>query len=434
MVKNIVLQRRFFIFLIIFLPFYPLLRALLLTKNVWPSLLSTSSYIRDITIIIGFIIAATYRIVSNKKFTIKKSLMTFGVILFLLSSIYGFVISLIYGNFVLALKALHVTILPMIIYITILMSKGLGYSSFTKLYSVIIKLGLVLIFSGFFFYIYRPNFYVEIFNAFRPEYAGTLFPINYTRMVGIIFSPNVFGAFMAIISIIAFNWPIQKYNIRLIFWFSTIATILSLSRGSWIFLVSGLLTSVIFKRKKSLITVSKYFFVVILLMLITYNIFPKSWKIIEERGNTLFFFERGSAYERTETWKDALNIFMHRPFGCGLGVGGQINLGNEKTFKMFGIEVIDGYYLKIIVETGLMGILSFLIFLICSITQLVLSIKKTDHFIKMHHIVTTSILIGLCFQSVGSNPFDFIIISPFIWLFLGISNDIFTQTKHKELR
>ena len=202
------------------------------------------------------------------------------------------------------------------------------------------------------------------------------------------------------------------------------------------FLFSGILVSMIFvfrnyyffRYSLKIILISSIFLLVIF---ITFN---DAASLIFDRFSSLNFQKYSAFSERTDNWKVALNSLQEQPFGYGLGVGGQINLDNYKSYQISGgITVIDGFYIKLLAETGLIGILSFMIFIFLSIIQLINSIVRSENTQKAFHVVTLSILIGFCMQSIGSNPFDFITVSPILWILLGLSNNLYANSKNRGL-
>jgi len=425
---------RIIIYLTIFLPFYALIRAILL-KNQLFTPLTLTAYIRDFLIILALMIVfASKAVMQRKKIDIrfkKNSFLDLGVIILLSNYLYGFIISLIRGNFLLAIKAVHISIIPIFLFYIIKNSKKITEEFLIRFYNIFALMGLIVGISGLFFYFFKPIYFGELFAVFRGMGENPNLIINYGRMVGIFLSPNVFGSFMAIVGILSYTligYSRKDYYYVFIFLLSLISVLFSLSRGAWGFLTIGLFVSTLLNLRNKGINKK-----MILISIILVSFFILSFLLPENIQGILIgrfkslFETSSSAYQRVIGWSDVLERILYRPDGFGLGIAGYNMINQPELARKLGISVIDGFYVKIIAETGVIGILSFILFIFSVIKLTINSISLAKNWIRLHNIITLSIFSGLLFQFIGSNVLDFIAISPFIWIFIGISNQLYLR-------
>src|SRR5690606_21143267 len=112
-----------------------------------------------------------------------------------------------------------------------------------------------------------------------------------------------------------------------------------------------------------------------------------------------------SSYGRVLDWKYALNIVKENFLGLGIGVGG-INMVDYSGSLNLG--VIDGFYIKTIIETGIIGLFSLCVFIACSIIGLIQLIHSPKVKNKNYYILVLAIFIGVLVQNFGSNVFDYV--------------------------
>lgn len=417
------------ILLITFLPFYSFLRVICEFNN-FSFLLEPLSYFRDIIILILFFVAILYSIARFRKLNIFLSYMTVGVLLLLLNYCFGILIGIKNGYSFLIPKAIHISIIPLYLYFALLLIKEFIKKDINDLIIKRIQiLAIVIVIFGLVLYFIKPEFYIRFLALFRVE--SYYWAKNYIRMVGIFFQPNSYAAFISIALMITINkYYLQKNRagLCLILLFS-FAVIMTLSRGAWMSVIVSVTVS-LFYWKSNRVILNYFFkgsFIVTIILIIIFLYKPNLFHYVIDRFSSLRF--SGDAFDRSNSWGIVLKSFINNPFGHGIGIGGQIThnagdiIGNNK------IPVIDGFYIKTIAETGIVGIVLFFAFSFLSIVQLINAIRISDQNNRVIHITVLSIFCGVIIQCVGSNVFDFINIGPYIWLLLGISNNLYIKQK-----
>ena len=107
-----------------------------------------------------------------------------------------------------------------------------------------------------------------------------------------------------------------------------------------------------------------------------------------------------STSARIMSWKDAFNAWIKHPF-IGYGVTGY--------------RFVDAQYIRVLVETGFMGLVTFL-FLISTILARIKGIyhSSTDPFERGLSMGFIASIIGLLFHAIGANTFIIVrIMEPF---------------------
>ena len=106
---------------------------------------------------------------------------------------------------------------------------------------------------------------------------------------------------------------------------------------------------------------------------------------------------------RSEQASKGFDLFFHYPFGFGLGAA-----GNKAS--AYHMQVVpDGNLIRILVETGIVGMASFVI----------MNIKAVYQGIKNKYYYMTVIILLFLMHSVGSNVLDFYYGSFVYWYILG---------------
>jgi len=410
--------------LVLFLPYYSTIRGLSIIHL--PSLVSSIiPYLRDLIILSALIFIKEKKTLEGISFFIK---------LYILILVFFAFITLFRGYGVVALKSIHLSLFPILAFYIARNVQNNNPLFFIKFLNFYIYNGLFVSIISFYFYFFRPQFYNEIFNLIYIS-DNTNAALNYTRMLGTFFSPNVFGVYMASLSLMSFIKIVNgKKNILnyFILFLTTINLILSFSRGSWVLEFVGLFTICLF-NKKSFFTLLKVSFMTFILGSLTlsslaYSSSMNIKEIISSRFNTLFSFENNTAYNRFENFDKVIINLNKNPLGSGLGAGSQSSAGNVDFFKEVNIGVIDSHYLKTLSEGGFLSLFIFLLLAIVILTSLIKKIKKSSKFftdlflLKREFLIfTLALFLGILTQSIGSNPFDFISTAPILWMFLGIS-------------
>lgn len=210
------------------------------------------------------------------------------------------------------------------------------------------------------------------------------------RLVSTFLDPNLLGAFLTFSFVLTF-WellgkPFGNFRsfIKSNKWDVIVATligvalILTFSRSAYLMLFISLFSILIFKNRKVLIAV-------VIFGIISYFVFPPIADRIDGALNI-----DASANERFSSWDKGLTIFQQNPI---LGAGfNNIRAYSQKlellkTFSADGGNSgsgVDSSLIFILATTGLVGFLSFMIFIVKIISDLVASAtEKTKFFYNL---------------------------------------------------
>lgn len=244
--------------------------------------------------------------------------------------------------------------------------------------------------------------------------------------------PNTFGGYLvfmiAIASGILLNWKTEngmyKIMLRVLIIFSFIALLFTLSRSSYLAFTAMFFALIIFSEKKWPMLAILAF----ALVLSPYAL-PKS---VKERVFFTFMQpkERGqievgglridtSTSDRIRSWRNAMSDFIKKPvFGYGVT----------------GYGFMDAQLPRILMETGIIGLLAF-IYLLYSIFTMAYERLKTlsDTFNRGLVIGFLTGFVALFFHAIGTNTFIIVRIMEPFWLFTGIVIMLPVLEKEKEL-
>lgn len=398
-----------------------------------PTINSSINLIRDIFILVLFVIAY----LNNKKRMVIMNKMTLAVNIFIISLMIPFLLTTLKGYIGVAIQSAHLTLIPVLIYFSARSAQKNDLNFFPCFVRFFLYTGLSVGLISIYFYFSRPQLYIDLFTVLFTVDGSTSgeVALDYVRMMGPFFSPNVFGNYMATLSIMCFV-IIVRGNRAIIYWFiffiSTANLILSFSRGSWLFEIIGLIL-VFIHLKGSIKAFAKIVVISILafnlgILSLTYSSTIDLNDVINLRLSSISSSE-SDVYQRFGNIDNVIKIVSENPLGAGLGAGSQASYGNSEFVREAGVDVIDSYYLKVLAEGGLLGIILFVYSLLFSAIILVRKLKKVpqkpvNFYVERKNfvLISLSVLVGTVFQSVGSNPFDFIATAPFFWIFLGISS------------
>lgn len=122
---------------------------------------------------------------------------------------------------------------------------------------------------------------------------------------------------------------------------------------------------------------------------------------------------------RVGLWKTSIKQLRNHPFGLGLGKAGHIakRYENEQNKLQMGGAATDGWYLKLALETGVLGLLLYLTILVAVVVYWYKYYRK-----KGYDWVSLLFVIGVFvnIQNIVSNVNDFFLFSYFYWLVFGI--------------
>ncbi len=395
-------------FLIFFLPFYSWIRVAIVHEGF--SLFSPIfNSIRDFIILLMF-----FRSLGRREITLVKSdyvWLLFGCVWF-----YGLFLTFLFRYPTLGLSGVHLSVIPALLYLTVAYSKE--QFDYSKIGHVFLKVSFVVALLGLVSYVLKPPYFQTLFALSGCQIDAS----DYIRLVSLFLTPNVCGCYLSIAFCVALYYFIseERYFYLIPIVISLLCVFLTLSRGSWMFLLVTILLSFMFFKFKNFVGLV---LVVLLVLLCSVYIndfsFNQSVSMTEhgeKRFLTLFDFSNESSFGRMGNWIDTIDMLLNQPTGFGIGVGttAQISLGNVADVK-----VIDGFWMKTIAETGLMGLFYCLFFVGWCISKVVTSLRLENSKCGLLPLLICS---GFFVQSFGSNPFDFISVAPFFWIVIGLAS------------
>lgn len=292
-------------------------------------------------------------------------------------------------------KAINYNLLPSMLYI-------MGMVSVRKednVLSLIVYSNSIILFIGLLIYFLFPEFYWEKYYAA----GGSL--LRFGSYIG---SIQVGSIAVVNIPLIFSNKLKIHLKIKLVLLIiSIISIILCAQRSTYINLVivTILLLTVSFKIKSklNLFRTVRVAIVLIISGILVFQIFDN---FIGEQLKNYFLMrimsiDDGMITDRSGQWIVAINYFLKFPYGMGLGAGG------DKASALGMLLIPDGSYLRILVETGLFGISSFI-----GINIIAIMNKKASIY---HKIALTTYLLA----AIGNNVFDLYYSSFIYWILLG---------------
>lgn len=293
------------------------------------------------------------------------------------------------------IKALSYNILPSMLYIVGMVSANKEYNVLKSiLYS-----NTIILFGGLVIYFVFPEFYWENYYAS----GGSL--LRFGAYIGSIQVGSIAVANIPLIFSNKLNIPHKARPIILII--STISIILSAQRSAYINLVAilFLLITLSFKVKRKL-NVFKTIRLAIVLIVSSVIIFQIFDNLISDQLKNYFLIriikiDNSMITARSGQWIVALDYFSKFPLGMGLGAGG------DKASIAGMLLIPDGSYLRILVETGMFGIVSFIGTNIIAIIN-----NKASGYHKLA-------LLTYLTAAIGSNVFDLYYSSFVYWVLLG---------------
>ncbi|MDR0890463.1 MAG: O-antigen ligase family protein [Oscillospiraceae bacterium] len=223
---------------------------------------------------------------------------------------------------------------------------------FNLLYHAMIAIATVIALHGIWQFIIG----VEIPENWTDNAEGSV----RTRVFSIFSNPNIMGAYMLLFAPMAIGraYAAKGGRERVFFWSCGIAMCLSclftMSRGAWLALaVAALLFAVIVDRK-------------LLALMLLGGVFACFLPFVRSRLGYLFtasFAESNARGGREKRWSAAIRYLKQFNVWTGMGYGmygGAVAVQNP---VLPGIEYmyVDNYYVKILVENGILGLSAFLL-------------------------------------------------------------------------
>ena len=215
------------------------------------------------------------------------------------------------------------------------------------------------------------------------------------RLVATFENPNVFGEYLLILIPLLFAmfiltdkilWKIVYGGVTLA---SLVCMILTYSRGCWLGLILGIFVFILMAYPKLLLPVG---------LLCPFSIFfiPES---IITRITSIGNLQDGSTAFRVYLWKCTLDMIKDIwPTGIGLGTNAFL-----ESYRPYAVEAVlaphsHNTFLHVMCESGIVGLIVFVLILYFTIRQLFISYKETEN--KNVKIISSALVSGLAALTV----------------------------------
>lgn len=236
------------------------------------------------------------------------------------------------------------------------------------------------------------------------------------RIFGTFAHPNLFAYYLTIplallIFILLKKEKIKNFELFPALFFIPIFVLLMLTftRGAWVVFLIIILILGIIKYKKFLLGA-------LLGLILIYLIFPP----LHNRVNDLFQYKPGSSIQwRINLWKDSISYSKERLIGGhGIGTANQIILSRRG--EELGSPDPHNDYLKILIENGTIGIVSYLVVIISLLITLFLKLIKSQSIENKNlYLLFIGITVALYFMSFADNILRNTALQWVFWLLLG---------------
>ena len=228
--------------------------------------------------------------------------------------------------------------------------------------------------------------------------------------------PNTLGGYLILLISVSLSYFLYSDDktyrvlIGIALFFMAIAFLFTLSRASYMGFPFMFLSLFLTRKRKIFLTLLFFFiisFSLVGLPEVVKNRIKYTFTPNPRIYTTIGRLKLGpSASARILSWKDCIKAWKKRPF-FGYGITG------------YGF--IDGQYVRVLTETGIIGTVSFGFLLISLVVFLYKKFRRTtDYFYESICLGVLSGLIGLIIHAIGSNTFIIIrIMEPFLF-FVGM--------------
>lgn len=221
------------------------------------------------------------------------------------------------------------------------------------------------------------------------------------RLMGTFVHPNLFAYFLIIpimlslLIIVKKDWKnkihIQPISLSILTLLLLFSLLLTFTRGAWLALFVGLLIVGVLKYRKILVVAG----VVALFLYITISPIQTRINEIPNNYNTVQW--------RMDYWEKSINQVKQKPLlGYGAGMGKNI-IRREKGYNQETEIAIHNDYIKIVLENGLLGFLSFIIIIIGFAFLVLREYFKKDNKHKDITLFILSIFVALSFAGLFDN-------------------------------
>ena len=259
-----------------------------------------------------------------------------------------------------------------------------------------------------------------------------------TRVYSILTSPNIMGSFMTLCIPITVSLGIYETENRkkryLYFFFALMmcaSLIFTFSRGAWMGFAVAVGVYIFMKDKRLIIPA------IIAAVLVIF--------LVPSVGNRITYMLSDEYIEssmkggRLIRWLQGMQLLKETDpvMGVGLGHFGGAVAMNNNTQSYIGREIVrtfymDNYYLKTAVETGIIGLLSFVILMYQTIISSVRTIAKAEE--KGYREIEIGILAGLCgimCHNLVENIFEVPMMASCFWLMAAVMMHLWYEQRQE---
>ncbi|MFI5203080.1 MAG: O-antigen ligase family protein [Flavobacteriales bacterium] len=246
------------------------------------------------------------------------------------------------------------------------------------------------------------------------------------RMTSLVWTPVLFGFLMAV-TCIYYYLRIMNFKNKIDYLFFGIAWIslfLSVSRGSlFVFIGAYAMVSLYYRNWKILTSM----LIIVCSTLLVNTLYFKNgvslWWIFSSAADTA---SMADGISRVERWRLSFEAFKQQPMGYGMGHGGATAYRFLINSDIKGAPYsTDGWYLKMVCENGVYGLLSALGMAVYFLIRLIREFIKGKLFI---HSFAILFLIMVAVHAVPSNTLDYYHYISVLWLTLGFALNTSAKT------
>ncbi|GMQ60192.1 hypothetical protein AN1V17_45920 [Vallitalea sediminicola] len=368
--------------------------------------LAVFSSIWDELMFLGFICIFIYKLIRYRKKGVYKSTpIDFPIVFFVLIGI--LLVFINSPNLEIAIDGLRAVVQYMLWYFLAVQLLD-STKSILKVYWVLTSVGTLLGLHGIYQYLTG----AEMLGNWVDSAESIT-----TRAYSIVGSPNILGAIFVLFIPMSIALLTSDYNR----WRKFIALCMTIvmagglfatmSRGAWISAAFGIGIFILYKNKKFILPLILCGSIAVLMLpslssRLTY-MFTDEYKAKSSQGGRIYRWEEG-----IEAWSEGNKII-----GLGLGrYGGAVATNNDLSpFYM------DNYYLKTLAEMGILGLVSFILLLICVVkwctTAVIEERNKRKKDLMMGLFAGA---LGILAQNAVENIFEVPMMVTYFWLCIGL--------------
>ena len=407
--KKYLLKHQIYLFFV-FCTFFPTIRLLLIGSEGYDSVYKLAISILPeffLLLIVIYFITSFIRNKNEKLETIDW--------LILIYILYNIVIgTILAANLTVSIYAIRMTYLPMTFYFIFSLNLFKFYSTeilIDKIFKFMVLIGLL----GIVLYFVFPGVMFYFLNLVSDE-IGEYFIV---RMTSVFWTPVLFGFLMSC-SILYFCYKLLKINSKIDYIFLTIlfvALFFSVSRGALFASILGILLLNILAKNWIFFVRIVLLKIVVFIVVSYYVSNPKDFAywLFNSSKQTVSLTE---GVTRVELWKQAFVTAKENPFGLGLGKAGHVA---ERFFtletKNVSVTSTDGWFLKLLNETGFIGLIFYLGFSAYIFIEWLKYIRKNS-FDLVFYLGIVFIIANI--TNLVSNVLDFYLFAYLYWLLLGV--------------